>query len=748
MGNGDVASAIDFLRNWEPKGIWVLSAIDPDAGAIIVASFRAEQEKEVAAWLARWNGKRNIYFQPNRVARLFTKKTEKGDLVAANVFHADVDPPKDIKTDEARLEWLDAKLPEIEDFNPTPSIVVYSGGGYQLFWLLKEPIALTGVEDVARVEAHNRWLEKALKGDHCFNVDRIMRLPGTVNIPNKKKREAGRTRVEARVLSANWQLRYDPISFGSIEDISAIAPSGAEGKSAAIPRTSLPEWLRRVVAHGSDPAGERDFGGDRSRAVFAVATELVRSGYTDAEIGRVLSDRDNGISSHIYDQSKPEAYALRQAAQAREKVGEGFTYSRGAIVVDQRNIRLALVKLGVELSYNEFNRKMMIDGPSEEPRRLLQDETIVYLYLLLDERFKLRPKKEFFYDVVTNEARKNPFHPVRSYLESLRWDGVERINNWLSAYMGAEDTPYIRAVGTLLLIAAVRRIRSPGSEFHEIVILVSPTQGIGKSNAVRALAVRKEWFTDSLPLDADDKQVIETLSGKWIVEAAELSGIRGKAIEHLKAFLGREIDRARLAWGRIEVEAPRQCVFIGTTNSTQFLFDSSGNRRFWPVLVGEIDVEAIVRDRDQLWAEASVREAAGESSRLDPSLYAAAGAAQDERVAVDPWVDLAENALENYSTGRIVCRDMWAVFSIPDGLKTPAHDTRLGETMRSLGWERAKARIEGKVKWCYLKGEPHERTRRIHVERDGLGQLTVYAIGEGEANPREWTGDEAIPFEE
>jgi hypothetical protein len=149
----------------------------------------------------------------------------------------------------------------------------------------------------------------------------------------------------------------------------------------------------------------------------------------------------------------------------------------------------------------------------------------------------------------------------------------------------------------------------------------SSPQGLDKSSALAVLAGNGEWFTDSLPLGADDKKVIETLKGRWIVEAAELQGLRKGDVEHLKAFLSRRIDRGRPAYGRLPIEAPRQCVIIGTTNSERYLRDSTGNRRFWPVRVARFDLDALRRDHDQIWAEAAAIEAKGESIRLDPRLY-------------------------------------------------------------------------------------------------------------------------------
>jgi predicted P-loop ATPase len=171
---------------------------------------------------------------------------------------------------------------------------------------------------------------------------------------------------------------------------------------------------------------------------------------------------------------------------------------------------------------------------------------------------------------------------VCDYLDSLEWDGSPRLDKWLVTYAGAEDSSYVRAVGPLTLIAAVRRVRWPGAKFDELPVLESPTQGTDKSTAIRILAVKDDWFTDYLPLNAEPKVVIERTCGKWIIEAGELSGMRRGDIDKLKGLLSRSADRGRLAYAKFPSEVPRQFIAIGTTNNREYLKDQT-NRRFWPV---------------------------------------------------------------------------------------------------------------------------------------------------------------------
>ena len=195
------------------------------------------------------------------------------------------------------------------------------------------------------------------------------------------------------------------------------------------------------------------------------------------------------------------------------------------------------------------------------------------------------------------------------------------------------------------MTAAVRRVRDPGCKFEEMLVLENEEQGTNKSSALRVLAVKSEWFSDNLPLGLSPQETIEALSGHWIVEASELSGMRGAEIERMKAFMSRGTDRARMAFDRTVTEARRQCVIIGTTNNQKYLRDRTGNRRFWPVQVERFNLETLERDRDQLWAEAAAREASGASIRLPERLWPLAAEQQEQRVVDNPFVSVLDRVL-------------------------------------------------------------------------------------------------------
>ena len=391
----------------------------------------------------------------------------------------------------------------------------------------------------------------------------------------------------------------------------------------------------------------------------------------------------------------------------------------------QTNIMKALELLGVKLRYNAFSDQQIVVGLEGFDR--LDDAAVERLWLLIDERFGFLAPKEFFWVVVGDAARRNLFHPVKDYLDNLKWDGKPRLDQWLITYANAKDTAYVRAVSAIPLIAAVRRVREPGCKFDEMLILEG-AQGIDKSRALETLAIRSEWFSDDLPLNADGKRVIEQTRGRWIVEAAELSGMRKADIEHLKAALSRQADRARLAFARQTTEKRREFIVVGTTNNDRYLKDLSGNRRFWPVAVEGFDIERLRRDRDQLWAEAAAREAGGESIRLDSRLWRDAAQEQNERTVDDPWIDIIAKLLGDLE-GKLLAADAWTLVGITNGQQTQDHNNRLGMAMRQLGWKRDKLRFGGKdPENCYRRGDSKEKVlRRILVLRtDNHGTWAGY----------------------
>jgi putative DNA primase/helicase len=253
----------------------------------------------------------------------------------------------------------------------------------------------------------------------------------------------------------------------------------------------------------------------------------------------------------------------------------------------------------------------------------------------LQREYDLCASTTLIHEAIQTMAHRNPYHPVRDYLRGLQWDQQPRLETWLTTYCHAEDTPYTRAVGAKTLLSWVARVEEPGCK-ADCVTILQGAQGIGKSTTWEILA-GKPWFSDTMP-DIERKDAMEVLHGKWIVELGELAVMRRSEREAIKRFVSSPSDHFRPSYGRRAMTFPRQTIFAGTTNKDQFLQDETGGRRWWPVFIPQkCDLEALRRDRDQLFAEAFDRYQHGAQWYLTPDEDALAAAEQEDRFEVDPW---------------------------------------------------------------------------------------------------------------
>lgn len=295
-------------------------------------------------------------------------------------------------------------------------------------------------------------------------------------------------------------------------------------------------------------------------------------------------------------------------------------------------------------------------------------------------------------------ARLCSFDPVKDWLETLKWDGTERLDLWLPHLVGCDATPYSKAVGAKVLISAVSRVYEPGSKVDTVMVLTGP-QGTLKSTLLRELAVRPEWFTDHLS-DVGGKDAALQLCGPWIMEFAELDGITGRReAERVKSWLTQTKDRFRPPYGRSVIDIPRRVVFTGTSNLHQFLRDETGGRRFLPIEIREIDIDGIRSVREQLWAEARHRYLAGENWWLEGDVLDEARCQQEERRIADPWEDeITKWIVDQVNPTFVTSRDILTnAVKVEVGRQTKADLDRVGRVLgHSLGWTRAKRR-DGKV---------------------------------------------------
>lgn len=303
------------------------------------------------------------------------------------------------------------------------------------------------------------------------------------------------------------------------------------------------------------------------------------------------------------------------------------------------------------ICFNQLADGMEIKGevPWKHPAKFWRDADDAQLICYIDDNYGTFSQRNYQIGV-TKVTDDRAYHPIRDFFAGLpEWDGVVRVETLLIDYLGAEDNEYTRMVTRKTLCGAVARVMQPGIKFDFILVL-NGDQGIGKSTLIARLG--KEWYSDSLALtDMNDKTAAEKLQGYWLLEIGELAGMKKADIDKVKAFISRQDDKYRASFGRRVTPHPRQCIFIGTTNSQNgYLRDITGNRRFWTVKTpgtGRLKPWQLTDEEvRQIWAEAIVLQKKGEKLYLDRNLEKYAQDEQAEAMEQDDREGLVRSYLE------------------------------------------------------------------------------------------------------
>lgn len=328
--------------------------------------------------------------------------------------------------------------------------------------------------------------------------------------------------------------------------------------------------------------------------------------------------------------------------------------AKGGFVANAQNIILILKHdrmLKGKFMFDEFSHRAVVTAdlpwrPASRDR-YWNDNDDAGLRNYLSTRYSITGQgviSDAWREVIQHSA----CHPVREYLNGLEWDGQPRIDTLLIDYLGADDNAYVRAVSRKSLVAAVARILRPGIKFDNVLVTVGD-QGLGKSYILKCLG--GPWFNDSLTT-VIGKEAFEQLQGSWIMELAELSATRKAEAEAIKHFISKQEDMFRVSYDKHVSVFPRQCVFFGTTNDRSFLRDRTGNRRFWPVQVGEkeptknVFKELTTDEVGQIWAEAVQMYHEGVSIWLDKDEERLANEIRDIHTEDDPYAGVIQKYLE------------------------------------------------------------------------------------------------------
>jgi putative DNA primase/helicase len=430
----------------------------------------------------------------------------------------------------------------------------------------------------------------------------------------------------------------------------------------------------------------------------------------------------NGDTGPAVDECFTEARERMRSGKAPHQFTPGSDWKQylqctdsGSIKANVANAIAALTHAPAfagRIAYDEFAVRVVSTGPlpwKKEPHPWTDTEDI-----LLAQHLQLngiQVSRDIAGQAVEAVSRQRPFHPVREYLDALSWDGAPRLNTWLETYLGADASEqganYLSAVGARWFISGVARIYQPGCKADSALILEGP-QGRGKSRTIKTLG--GQWSTDEVA-DLGSKDSSLQIHGVWIIELAELDSMAKSDVSRVKAFMSRAKDRFRPPYGKRLVDLPRQCIFAGTVNHSSYLKDETGGRRSWPVSCGRIDIDAVERDRDQLWAEAVARFRAGEVWWLDQcSLIERAEAEQAARYEGDAW----DSLIIEWVDARMAAGS--DSVSVPEILETcieknkdqwtRADEMRVAKCLRANGWERYRDRKRG-MEWRYRKVVPN-----------------------------------------
>jgi predicted P-loop ATPase len=406
-------------------------------------------------------------------------------------------------------------------------------------------------------------------------------------------------------------------------------------------------------------------------------------------------------------------------------------YNKGRPKSSLANAVIAIRALEIGVCYDLFHHEIKVTykGEAKTIREgLLTDDTISAIRSLINNTYKIDCGDNFTLAAIKEIAFSNAYDPVLDLLDECqgKWDGVKRLDTWTTVYLGCEDTPLHRAIGWLTLVAACRRARVPGCKFDQITVLEGP-EGTNKSTAIRIIA-GDDNFSDASIIGADAKEVQEQLDGVWMHENADLDGMRRAEVTKVKNFARRQVDRARPAYGRVREDHLRRSIEWGTTNEEVYLLSQTGNRSFWQLKTGKIDIVALKRDREQLLGEAATYEAAGKSVVLDEGLRPAARIAQEQRRVTDPWEDVLVNYFNNKPSAQGVIRTsgdgyervasadvLKLMLDIPYAQQISTHGQRLAQAMQRIGWERTpsgRVQINGRAvrgyrRWSAASPRPH-----------------------------------------
>lgn len=442
--------------------------------------------------------------------------------------------------------------------------------------------------------------------------------------------------------------------------------------------------------------------------------------------GRTIADLTAWAASQGYERTTAEDFAdIKPAPDATPEESDEWEGLRDVLMryMDKKTgsiqanlvsvsagIKMGLEYCGIEIRQDTFASMPVYRDSKTEAWRQLTDARVVELRcFLMQERQFGKISREMMSDAILYVATQSSFDSMVEYMQATLppWDGVDRITNFFAKYCGAADTPYEWAVATYLFEALYGRAVSAQGIKADIVPVLVGKQGARKSTLVRALALKEE-LAGEISLETRDADLARQLRGKCIVEIPELVGMSKKDVSAVKYWISLQKDAYIQKYQERETVAPRRCLMVMTTNVHDFLTDPTGNRRFAPIEVGQIDIETVERDRLQLWAQAKV---IFEKDGIDHrSVEALSAQVNRDFMYSDPWEEVIAQWLERESLLPAEARQPLTAAAILEhaigaavSRVSPADGRRLATVMEKLGFSLKVARLNGKLTRIYQK---------------------------------------------
>lgn len=490
---GNTEAAIEFLQRLYDDSPVVLTSIHPEDRTLTSETFRPKSDvTNLRTWIEARQGLSNLYFHLNDVVRPLSGavKAKKTEVKAMRCLHVDLDPRKGEDLERER-EWT---RDQIASFTPPPSFIIFSGGGHQGFWILGKPERVNGDEGRAiELEAYNQQIAVQLGADPCHNLDRILRLPGSINVPDAKKRKRGRETALAEL------VEWHPERIYTLDDFTPAPPIQMKGRtnsgvklSGNLPKADVeslpdrvPKSVRQIIVQGEDPEDLTRFP-SRSEALFYVCCELVRAGVDDDTIASIIMDRDLAISSSVLDKPRSTEYAARQIQRAREE-------AESPELRELNDAHAVIGDMGGKCRVISEVSDATMQGRTRISRQSFEDFRNRYMNRLVQIGKKQEPLGAWWLKHPMRRQYNNiafaPGRNVEGVYNLWRGFGCEAIPGDCSLYLGhmrdnlchGDDVRYEYLINWMARM--VQRLDSPG----EVAIVLRGKMGTGKGKFTKHL---------------------------------------------------------------------------------------------------------------------------------------------------------------------------------------------------------------------------------------------------------------------